>query len=125
MIYHITSRSDWQQAQERGDYRAESLETEGFIHNSTSKQVIKVANAFYRGQQDLVLLCITPDKLDVKVVWEAPAHPDPDPDNPPPVEETDLFPHVYGPINLTAVVQVVDFPSNPDGTFSLPDEIID
>ena len=123
MIYHITKRSAWTDAQEHGKYRAESLETEGFIHLSTSKQVTKVANAIYRGQNDLILLCIDPDKLDIEVMWEAPAHPDPD--NPPPVDETELFPHIYGSINLSAVSQVLDFPQNPDGTFNLPDEITD
>lgn len=60
MIFHITSRTSWDNAQKRGDYRAESLTTEGFIHCSTLAQVLQVANNFYKGQNGLVLLEIEP-----------------------------------------------------------------
>ena len=58
MIFHITSRADWETAQQRGEYRAPSLDTEGFIHCSTSSQVLPVAENFYKGQRDLLLLAI-------------------------------------------------------------------
>ena len=60
MIYHITSRSAWNEARNRGDYRAESLETEGFIHCSTQEQIVPVANKYYARQTDLVVLVIEP-----------------------------------------------------------------
>ena len=49
MIYHITSRQAWQEAQQRGEYRADSLESEGFIHSSTQSQILPVADKFYKG----------------------------------------------------------------------------
>ena len=52
MIYHITSRSAWDEAKARGEYRAPSLESEGFIHCSTRNQLLQVANAFYRGRSE-------------------------------------------------------------------------
>jgi uncharacterized protein (DUF952 family) len=116
VILHITSRTAWQEAQKHGAYTAPSLETEGFIHCSTEKQVVPVANAFYRGQFDLLLLNIDETKLDSELKWEAPA-------GPPAagISESDLFPHIFGPINLTAVVSVLDFAADPaSGTFSLP-----
>jgi len=115
MILHITSRAEWNEAQARGQYIAPSLETEGFIHCSTEKQVLHVANAFYRAKTDLVLLVIDEAKLEPALKWEAPAGPPA-----PGISESDSFPHIHGPINLTAVASVVDFPPGPDGTFSLP-----
>lgn len=113
MIYHITSRSAWNEARARGDYRAESLDTEGFIHCSTEEQVIPVAENFYKGQHGLLLLVIEPERLTSDLKWEPPAHGAP----PPGVPEGDLFPHIYGPVNLEAVVKVFDLQANPDGKF--------
>lgn len=116
MIYHITSRPAWSEARERGDYRAESLETEGFIHCSTDSQVLPVAEKFYLGQSGLLLLVIEPTLLVSDLKWEPPSGGAP----PPGVPEGDLFPHVYGPINLDAVVQVFDLEANPDGKYTFP-----
>jgi len=118
-IYHITTRSAWEQAQSDGQYTAPSLQSEGFIHCSTSAQVVEVANAFYRDVPNLVILCIEPDMLTSELKWEAPAHPSAHADAP---SDAQLFPHVYGAINLDVVVAVVNFPQGADG-FSLPHEI--
>jgi uncharacterized protein (DUF952 family) len=116
MILHITSRAAWKHAQEHGEYIAPSLSTEGFIHCSTEKQVAHVANAFYRGQNDLVLLNIDETKLKPELKWEAPAGPPA-----PGISESDSFPHIFGPINLDAVASVLDFAADPaTGTFSPP-----
>ena len=116
MIFHITSRTDWEAAQAQGEYIAESLATEGFIHCSTISQVIPVADNFYKGQNSLLLLMIEPTLLSSTLKWEAPTGGTP----PPGIPEGDQFPHVYGPINLDAVVSTVDLKSKPDGTFELP-----
>jgi uncharacterized protein (DUF952 family) len=116
MIYHITSRTAWDQARQRGDYRAESLETEGFIHCSTDQQVIPVVEKFYKGQNNLLVLVIEPEHLIADLKWEAPAEGAP----PPGVPEGALFPHIYGPINLEAIIRVFDLQSHPDGKYSFP-----
>lgn len=120
MIYHITSQAEWDQAQAIGHYTAPSLDIEGFIHNSSRDQILKVANAFYRGQVDLVILCIDEAKLKSKLVWEAPVHPNPDTDME--VKEAEQFAHIYGTLGLQAVVEVVLFPEGEDG-FILPDKL--
>ena len=120
MIYHITSNAEWEQAQKRGHYTAPSLEIEGFIHNSSREQILKVANAFYRGQDDLVILCIDESKLTSKLVWEAPVHPNPDTDME--VKEAEQFAHIYGTLGLQAVVEVIPFPEGENG-FTLPDNL--
>ena len=116
MIYHITSRTAWNTARQRGNYRADSLETEGFIHCSTDKQVVPVAEKYYQGQDSLILLVIEPERLTSDLKWEPPAEGTP----PPGVPEGSLFPHIYGPINLEAVVRVFDLQSHPDGKYSFP-----
>jgi uncharacterized protein (DUF952 family) len=116
MIYHLTSRQAWHKAQQRGEYSAESLEMEGFIHCSTETQLLPVAEIFFKGQSDIVLLKIDPSLLTSELRWEPPSGGAP----PPGVPEGDLFPHVYGPINLDAIVKVYDLESNPDGSYKLP-----
>jgi uncharacterized protein (DUF952 family) len=115
MIYHITSRAAWQDAQQRGDYRAESLETEGFIHCSTESQVLPVAQKYYSGQRGLVLLRIDPARLTSDLKWEPPTG-----GTPPGVAEGDAFPHVYGPINLESVVSVSDLEADQNGKYKFP-----
>jgi uncharacterized protein (DUF952 family) len=116
MIYHITSHAAWNDAQQRGNYRAESLETEGFIHCSTESQVLPVAEKYYAGQRGLILLMIDPSLLSSDLKWESPSGGTP----PPGVPEGDLFPHIYAPINLDAVIKVFDLEADPDGRYKLP-----
>jgi uncharacterized protein (DUF952 family) len=108
-ILHVTTSAAWMAARKIGRYEAESLKGQGFIHCSKADQMLRVANLLYKGQNGLVLLVIEPQQLDSRLRWE-PGEDLPDV----------LFPHVYGPINLDAVVEVLDFEPGPDGSFSLP-----
>jgi len=111
-ILHICQKSAWKQAQKSGEYRPVSLESEGFIHFSTSYQILEVANTFYRKTPNLVILWVDPGLLETTIKWEPPAlaHPG--------SNIQALFPHLYGPLNLDAVVSVVDFETNSEGFFS-------
>jgi len=108
-ILHATSRAAWSAARACGKYSADSMAGEGFIHCSKVDQILRVANDFYPGQHGLVLLVIDPGRLASELRW------DPGTDL-----ATELFPHIYGPINLEAVVEVVDFEPAADGKFHLP-----
>jgi uncharacterized protein (DUF952 family) len=114
-ILHLASNDAWLVAVKNGVYHADSLSTDGFIHCSTNSQIVGVANTFYRGQRGLVLLVLDPDKLDAELKWEPPAEPEPTH-----AREGELFPHVYGPLNLDAVVKVITFKPGADGSFSQP-----
>jgi uncharacterized protein (DUF952 family) len=99
-IFHIALASEWADAQRTGRYTTSTLgrnlDEEGFIHASRADQWQGVQRAFYADvSEPLVLLEIDTDRLTSPVVQEQPAEG---------VEET--FPHVYGPINADAVVNV-------------------
>jgi uncharacterized protein (DUF952 family) len=102
-IVHICSNQSWQQACIAGQYSAPSLETEGFIHCSRPDQILKVANHYYPARNDLVLLWIDPEILAAELRWE-------------PVE-ADIFPHIYGPVNLEAVQSTTEFLPDSAGVF--------
>jgi uncharacterized protein (DUF952 family) len=116
MIFHITHHKDWEAAQTKGEYIAESLSTEGFIHCSTIAQVLPVTEKFYQGQDRLLLLQIDPALLSSTLKWEAPSGGTP----PPGVPVGDLFPHIYGAINVSAVVNTFDLMRDSHGKFQLP-----
>ncbi|MBK9924539.1 MAG: DUF952 domain-containing protein [Anaerolineales bacterium] len=116
MIFHITSRTAWQAAQAKGEYTVESLETEGFIHCSTATQVLPVAEKYYAGQNGLLLLVIDPTLLSSTLKWEDPSGGAP----PPGVAVGEPFPHIYGPINLDAVVNTLSFVMDSNGAFKMP-----
>jgi uncharacterized protein (DUF952 family) len=119
-ILHLASNDAWLASTKTGSYHADSLSTEGFIHCSKPSQIVDVANTFYRGQQGLVLLLIDPSKLEAELKWEPPAEPEPTH-----AREGDLFPHLYGPLNLDAVVEVLAFEPDIDGKFALPEVLAD
>ena len=108
MLFHICSAGDWETGQAMGAYSAASLETEGFIHCSLVHQILGVANNIYVGQVDLVLLVIEDAALTESLLYEDTYN------------HGQEFPHVYGPINLDAVLDVVAFPAGPAGRFTLP-----
>jgi uncharacterized protein (DUF952 family) len=111
VILHITTRGAWRPGE---PYRADSLDTVGFVHCSDFGTAHLPANRIFPGRTDLVLLEIDPAKLDVPLRWE--------PGDPPDVNGT-WFPHVYGPIPAAAVVAVHDFPPSDDGQFELPAQL--
>ncbi len=109
LILHLTTAEAWRAALQAGEYRAASLDTDGFIHCSLPEQIARVANAWFAGQTALVLLVLDPARLMPEVRFESGT------DRP-----DELFPHVYGPINLQAVVRVLDYLPNAQGRFETP-----
>ncbi|MEM9137341.1 MAG: DUF952 domain-containing protein [Cyanobacteria bacterium P01_F01_bin.42] len=104
-LYHITEKSAWEQAQADGVYTAPSLDTEDFIHLSARDQVIGTANRFYRGRENLLLLEIDRDRLQSRLQYD-------------PVPEHGTFPHLYGPLNLDAIVRATPLIPENDGGFT-------
>ena len=103
MIVHIVERRLWEQAQQAGEYRAASLATEGFIHASRPEQVLLVANRFYSLVPDLLVLWIEPQRLLAPLRYEA--------------VDGDVYPHIYGPLNLDSVQRVCPLTPDADGVY--------
>ncbi len=103
LLVHICPRLEWLHAQNNSLYRDASLEQDGYIHCSQPEQVLWVANQFYLGASDIILLWLDPEKLAAELRWEN-------------VDGT-FFPHIYGPINLDAVSSISDLKTDTDGIY--------
>ena len=108
MILHICPRATWEAAVEAGVYDGDTLATQGYIHCSAPELVHVPATLRYRGRTDLLLLEIDESRLPVEVTWE---------DGDPPHPDGTLFPHLYAPLPLDAVVAVMEYRPSEDGTF--------
>jgi len=116
MILHILRGNEWALALRQGSCRPQSLDDEGFIHCSTSDQAINTANLLFRGAPDLLLLGIDERRLVATLKFEAPATAGD-------ARPSARFPHIYGALNLDAVIDTVEFPCDADGSFQLPARI--
>jgi uncharacterized protein (DUF952 family) len=110
-ILHITQSDRWTKAKNLGAYRSDTLDTEGFIHCSTLAQVIGSANRFFKQQTDLVILVIDIDRVSSEIRYEG-------------ADANNLFPHIYGNLNIDAVIRVIDLEADTDGAFIMPKELI-
>ncbi|MCB1025712.1 MAG: DUF952 domain-containing protein [Acidobacteria bacterium] len=90
IIYHIVLPEVWGKIKGADSYEAESLETEGFIHCSFAGQLDAVLERYYSDAESVVILEIDSEKLTSKLVNE-------------PSTNDEIYPHIYGAINLNAV----------------------
>ncbi|MEO6808137.1 MAG: DUF952 domain-containing protein [Isosphaeraceae bacterium] len=108
-ILHVTPRSRWESVGSQGEFQGDTLATEGFLHCCLPGQLAGVVARYFRDQKDLVVLRINPERLTSPLKWE------------PPPGSIEAFPHVYGPLNVDAVVEVVpleDVLKRPGGTLN-------
>ena len=108
VLLHLISSDEWSSATTEGELRPESLSSAGFIHLSTPEQVHLPADRLYRGRDDLLLLHIDPARLDAPLRWESGVATDP---------ESMLFPHLYGALPVSAVINVTSYRPGADGSF--------
>lgn len=92
-IYHLISQPDWNKISQSEYYAPDSLTTEGFIHFSYKDQIPGVIERYYRDQTDLLIIKVDVNKLKSNLIIEK-------------VPDTGLFPHLYGKLNLDAVISV-------------------
>lgn len=92
MIYRIAEAADWRAARTAGRFAGGDLAAEGFIHAAARHQVQGVAERHCAGRGGLLLLAVDEARLDVPLRWENTSG------------GAELFPHVYGPVPLAAVV---------------------
>jgi uncharacterized protein (DUF952 family) len=121
-IFHLALARDWEAARADGWYRISTLgvtvDQAGFLHASFADQVAGVGARFYADvTEPLVLLTIDRERVTAPVVEEpaaAGANTGAD------TGANILFPHVYGPLNVDAVVAVRAVTRDADGRLDLP-----
>ncbi len=118
IILHIVNRDNYETESTNGYYKPASLLSEGFIHCSTIEQVVSTANLIFVNQKNLILLCIDENKIESELKYELPACVNDERFN-------SLFPHIYGPLNLSAVIRVIAFNPDANGKFELPAAILE
>ena len=111
VIYKIVAAELWRAAEDSGVFTGAGIDlTDGFIHLSTAAQARRTARLHFAGQDDLVLVADDGTKLGDALKYE-------------PSRDGDLFPHLYGPLPLTAVLSVRPLPLDSEGNHLFPDDI--
>ena len=109
IIYKICSASAWREAERLGVYRGSDDDArDGFLHFSTASQVPETARKFFFGQTGLFLVEVDADALGDALRWE-------------PSRNDELFPHLYGELDLGAVMRVLSMHARSDGYHDIPE----
>ncbi|HVV93217.1 MAG TPA: DUF952 domain-containing protein [Hyphomicrobiales bacterium] len=109
LAYKIATAAEWRAAEAAGRYDGAAVDrADGFIHLSTAGQVAETAAKHFAGQGELVLVAVDCEALGPALRWE-------------PSRGGALFPHVYGPLPLTAVRWVRPLPLGADGRHVFPE----
>lgn len=95
VIYHLTTVEEWEDAQDKGSYEPPSYLRDGFVHCATEEQVDGVMQRLFKHHENLVKLVIDPLRLIEPLQYDKDE------------ELQQEFPHIYGPLNLEAVTQIV------------------
>jgi uncharacterized protein (DUF952 family) len=108
-IYKICPASAWREAERQGVYRGSADDVrDGFIHFSAAAQVAATASRHFFGQTDLLLIEVDAGALGDRLRWEA-------------SRRDELFPHLYGELELGAVTGVLILHTRPDGGHDIPE----
>ena len=109
MSYKICPASAWREAERQGVYRGSADDArDGYIHFSTATQVAETAQKFFSGQTGLFLVEVDADALGAALRWER-------------SRNEELFPHLYGELDLGAVTAILDMPARSDGHHDIPE----
>ena len=111
IIYKIVTAKLWQDAIGIGSLQGAPVDlTDGYIHLSTFEQVRETARKHFSGQSDLILVAVDEDALGNALKYE-------------PSRGGDLFPHLYGPLPVSAVVWAKPLQLDASGSHRFPDEV--
>lgn len=99
-VYHLCIQSDFDRLKTEDSYQTQDLAETGFIHCCTKQQMSGVLDRFFNEEQELIALKINPSKLKAKIVYELSD------------QQLELFPHIYGCINLNSVEEITSINYN-------------
>lgn len=109
IIYKIVPASLWQDAQNSGEFKGAAVDlSDGFIHFSTAEQAGETAARHFAGQEGLLLVAVDGEALGERLVYEL-------------SRGGALFPHLYGPLPLEAVLWQKPLPLGADGLHRFPE----
>ncbi|QND66814.1 DUF952 domain-containing protein [Mesorhizobium loti] len=109
IIYKITPQAPWREAETDGRFTGAPIDVaDGFIHFSTAAQAKETAAKHFAGQTDLLLVAIDGTSLGAALKYEV-------------SRGGALFPHLYGPLDLKAVLWVRPLPLGADGVHQFPE----
>ncbi|MBP6386006.1 MAG: DUF952 domain-containing protein [Pseudarcicella sp.] len=94
LIYHLVTPSRWDLFEKQDFFIPQDYENDGFIHCSTIEQVPRSLAKFYENEPEVLLLHVSVAQLKANLKYEL-------------ASNGQLFPHVYGPLNKDAVVDIV------------------
>ena len=109
LVYKIVDTPSWRHAIRSGEFTGAAIDLQdGFIHFSAAAQVAETLQKHFAGKANLMLISVDADLLGEALIWE--------------VSRGDaLFPHLYGTLPISAVVDQFSLPLLPDGSHRLPD----
>lgn len=108
IIYKIAPEALWREAERIGHFTGAPVDVaDGFIHFSTASQVRETAARHFAGQADLLLIAIDGARLGDALKYDV-------------SRGGALFPHLYAPLDLDAVVWVKPMPLGEDGAHRFP-----
>ena len=111
MIIYTATCEEWDKIKGQTEFKSDDFYREGFIHCSYPQQTVWVLNKHFRNQEKVILLCIDPSRIKSKWVSEDLK------------ENGEEFPHVYGDINVDAIIEVIHIQPSKDGLFYENDEL--
>jgi len=108
-IYKICPASAWREAERQGVFRGSPDDIrDGFIHFSSAPQVRETARKHFFGQTGLLLIAVDADALGSALRWER-------------SRNDEFFPHLYGALDLAAVMQIFILRDRSDGAHDIPE----
>ncbi len=114
ILVHVAKKEDYENALKSSFYGSFSIKKDGFIHCSKIEDVIDVANDNLKSiKDDLLILCIDARKVKSEIKWEERG------------SKKIKFPHIYGLLNMDAVINVIPFLKNKNGDFYLPTKVLE
>lgn len=107
MIYKLLTTDEWTAARAAGVFHGSAVDlADGYVHFSTAEQVVETAARYFAGRRGLTMLGVDESTLGADLRWE-------------PSRGGALFPHLYAPLPVSAVVSEVEL----DGSVPVPDAV--
>ena len=107
LIFHVVKKEDWKSQKKDSRYHPDSLDSEGFIHCASGNNIEDVTNRLYEGETNVLLIIINTTLVEPEIRYES-------------SDDSDTkYPHIYGPLNMDAVVDKIELAAEDDGSYKI------